>query len=139
MFQFELFSNRLFHKVIAIGIVLFVDIDFYWSSTMNSTILSTSFSSLFDKIHCIKSVRIRSYSGPYFPALRSISLYSVQMREYADQNNSAYRHFTQWQFVQKTSDVTMFSESIERDQWYEIGWWRPLRDPHEIWQKYTEK
>ena len=23
---------------------------------------------MFDSIHCVKSVRIRSYSGPYFPA-----------------------------------------------------------------------
>ena len=33
--------------------------------------------------HCVKSVRIRSYSGPY----------SVQMRENTDQNNSKYGHF----------------------------------------------
>ena len=52
----------------------------------------------------MKSVRIRSYSGPHFPAfglnterygvsLRIQSPYSVQMREYADQNNSEYGHF----------------------------------------------
>ena len=23
---------------------------------------------MFDELHCVKSVRIRSYSGPYFPA-----------------------------------------------------------------------
>ena len=33
--------------------------------------------------HCIKSVRIRSYSGPYL----------VQMRENTDQNNSEYVRF----------------------------------------------
>ena len=48
--------------------------------------------------HCVKSVRIRS-----------ISLYSVRMRENADQNNSDYEHFlrsvgpggrlTGWQFL----------------------------------------
>ena len=50
--------------------------------------------------HCVKSVRIRSYSGQHFPGIRTeygeiwnISLYSVQMREIADQNNSEYRHF----------------------------------------------
>ena len=49
--------------------------------------------------HCVKSVRIRSYSGPHFPAsdwyweIRSISLYSVRTRENADQNNSKYGHF----------------------------------------------
>ena len=34
--------------------------------------------------HCVKSVRIRSYSGPY----------SVRMRENTDQNNSEYGHFS---------------------------------------------
>ena len=33
--------------------------------------------------HCIKSDRIRSYSGPYFPAL-GLNV---------DQNNSEYEHF----------------------------------------------
>ena len=37
--------------------------------------------------HCVNSVRIRSYSGPYFLAF---GLYSVQTREYTDQNNSEY-------------------------------------------------
>ena len=35
-------------------------------------------------IHCVKSVRIRSFSGPY----------SVRMREYTDQKNSEYEHFS---------------------------------------------
>ena len=34
--------------------------------------------------HCVKSVRIRSYCGPY----------SVRMRENTDQNNSEYGHFS---------------------------------------------
>ena len=37
----------------------------------------------FFKVHCMKSVRIRSYSGPYFPA------FGLN----ADQNNSEYGHF----------------------------------------------
>ena len=36
------------------------------------------------QVHCVKSVRIRSYSGPY----------SVQMRKNTDQNNSEYGHFS---------------------------------------------
>ena len=35
------------------------------------------------KCHCVKSVRIRSYTGPY----------SVRMRENTDQNKSEYGHF----------------------------------------------
>ena len=47
------------------------------------------------KYHCVKCVRIRSYSGPHFPAFGlNISPYSVRMRENADQNNSAYGHFS---------------------------------------------
>ena len=37
-----------------------------------------------DHDHCLKNVRILSYSGPY----------SVRMLENADQNNSEYGHFS---------------------------------------------
>ena len=40
-------------------------------------------------IHCVKGVRIRSYSGLYFPTFRL-----VRMQEKADQNNSKYGHFS---------------------------------------------
>ena len=52
-----------------------------------------------DTSNCVKCVRIRSYSGPHFPAFRlnteiwRISSYSVRMRESADQSNSEYGHF----------------------------------------------
>ena len=42
-------------------------------------------------VHCVKSVRIRSYSGPY----------SVRMRENTDQNNSKYGHFLRSDMSQK--------------------------------------
>ena len=41
--------------------------------------------------HCVKSVGMGSYSGPYFPAY---ALYSDQMRENTDQNNSKYGRFS---------------------------------------------
>ena len=47
--------------------------------------------------HCVKSVRILSYSGLYFPAFglnTNISPYSDRMPENTDQNNSKYRHFS---------------------------------------------
>ena len=58
-------------------------------------------------LHCVKRVRIRSYSGSHFfriwteyGEIRSISLYSVWMRENANQNNSEYGlFFTQSCFV----------------------------------------
>ena len=54
----------------------------------------------FPNFHWVKSVHIRSYSGPHFLAFGlnterySISPYSVQMRKNADQNNSKYGHFS---------------------------------------------
>ena len=54
-------------------------------------------------IHCVKSVHIRSFSGPSLAAFRlnteryekrSISPCSVQMREDTDQENSEHRHFS---------------------------------------------
>ena len=43
--------------------------------------------------HSVKSVRIRSYSGPYFPvSAHRISSFSVRMWKNTDQNNSDYGH-----------------------------------------------
>ena len=47
-------------------------------------------------LHCVKSVRIRSYSGPYFPAFGLNSPYLSGFSPNAgntDQNNSEYGHF----------------------------------------------
>ena len=44
------------------------------------------------RIHCGKSVRIRSYSG----------LYSVRMRKNTDQNNAEYGHFHAVKLTWKT-------------------------------------
>ena len=46
-------------------------------------------------IHCVRRVRIPSYSGPHFPTFgQSISPYLVQMWENTGQNNSYYWHFS---------------------------------------------
>ena len=52
------------------------------------------------KCHCVKSVGIRSFSGPYIPAFRlntddilCITPYSGRIRENTDQKNSKYGHF----------------------------------------------
>ena len=42
--------------------------------------------------HCVKSVRIRCYSGPYFPAF-GLNTERYGMWENADQNNFKYGHF----------------------------------------------
>ena len=47
--------------------------------------------------YCVKSVRIRSYAGLYFPAFGLNTEryeYSVRMRKNADQNNSEYGYFS---------------------------------------------
>ena len=41
----------------------------------------------------MKSVRIQSLSGPYFPAFGLKNERPVRMRENTDQKNSEYRHF----------------------------------------------
>ena len=57
---------------------------------------SNCFLKKFPGYHYVKSVRIRSYSGPYFPAFGLITeRYSVRMWENVEQNNSEYGHFTQ--------------------------------------------
>ena len=61
---------------------------------------------LFAMHRCVKSVRVRSFSGPYFPVfglntdcarvsfLIKHSLYSVRMRENTDKKNFEYGHFS---------------------------------------------
>ena len=51
----------------------------------------------FDELHCVKSVQIRRFSGPYFPAFGLNSErypYSVQMWENTDQKTSVIGHFS---------------------------------------------
>ena len=49
--------------------------------------------------HCVKSVRIRSYSGPYFPAFGLNTL----------QNNSEYGHFSRSAFWPITSIIFLWT------------------------------
>ena len=54
----------------------------------------------------VKSVRIRSYSGPYFRIrieygeILRISPYSVQMHENTELKNFKYRHFSRSVYIQ---------------------------------------
>ena len=60
------------------------------------TLIATSMCKLYP-VHCLKSVRIRSFSGPYFPAFRLNILYlsvSVRMRENTNQKYSKYGHIS---------------------------------------------
>ena len=60
--------------------------------------------------HYVESVRICSFSGPYFPAfglhteIRSISRYSVRMWENTDQKNSDNGHFSGSVFTKPLMD-----------------------------------
>ena len=55
--------------------------------------------------NCVKSVCIRSFTGPYFPTLGlntekyGVPPYSVRIRENTDQKNSKYGHFSRtWNY-----------------------------------------
>ena len=71
---------------------------------------------LFTK-HCVKSVLIRSYSGPHFLAFglkRTDTPYSVQRPENADHNKFEYGHFSCSEivglsFIGKKFNVQVFS------------------------------
>ena len=46
-------------------------------------------------LHCMKSVRIRTFSDPCFPTFGlNLERYGVQMLENTDQKNSEYGHFS---------------------------------------------
>ena len=68
---------------------------FYHPLLKSSNVTSFNLKAFLETKHCVKGIRIRSYSGPHFPALElRFSPYSVPMRENADQNNSEYEHFS---------------------------------------------
>ena len=78
--------------------------------------MSGSFTLLLNTFNCVKSVRIRRYSGPHFPTfgLNSISLYSIRMRENADQNNSKYGHFLRGDLMCVVNEIPrLASEFLE--------------------------
>ena len=63
--------------------------------------------------HCTKSVRVRSYSGPYFPAFGlNMSPYLVRMRENTDQNNSKYGHFSSSDIISNSLKVSLKSLKV---------------------------
>ena len=101
---FEGIGKILFLLVLAIILISkFLNFTAMFTKTINFPKLSYNFSyekvnfSIINPTHSVKSVRIRSYSGPYFHAfglrIPHISPYSVRMRENTAQNNSEYGHF----------------------------------------------
>ena len=65
----------------------------YFQKTSCAVTRSYKSSELLSSWHCVKSVRIPSFSGPYFLAFGlSISPYSVWMWENTDQKNCEYGH-----------------------------------------------
>ena len=65
---------------------------------------------------CVKSVCVRSFTGPYFPAFRTehgeiriISPYSVQMRKNTDQKNFEYGHFSRSEIYSGFSNISIHS------------------------------
>ena len=67
------------------------------SDTNNVIVKTASLLVQAEQIDCVESVRIRSYSDPYFPVFGlNTERYGVfsQMREKKDQNNSEYGHIS---------------------------------------------
>ena len=52
--------------------------------------------------HCVKSVRIRSYSGPHFSHIFRIQSECGNCEKNEDQNNSEYGHFLRSVYVSFT-------------------------------------
>ena len=64
---------------------------------------------LSDNKYCVKSVRIRSDSGPQFPKFglnTERSPYSVRMRENVDQSNSEYGHLLRSEIRMPRTHIT---------------------------------
>ena len=83
------------------------------------------FCCFWEKKHCVGSVLIRSFSGPYFPAFgpkRSISPYSVRMW---DQKNSDCGHFSCSECTQENKFRIV------------LGYWG--RDSAVVWELATLK
>ena len=72
-------------------------------------------------IHCVKRVRIRSYSGSHF-RIWSISSYSVRIRKNADQNNSEYGHFSRSDNLFLSYAVTLESRRRARFMELQVSW-----------------
>ena len=96
-------------------------------------------------MHCVKSVCIRSFSSPFFPAFAldtERSEYSVRMRENTGQSNSEYGHFSrgdalreQWLYseffwsvfssiwIDQNSRISSVSESEIQQSKYQCSIW----------------
>ena len=62
--------------------------------------------------HCVESVGIQSFCGPYFPVF-GLNTYSVRMRENMDQKNSEYGHFSR--NVQETIISKISKKLVQTD------------------------
>ena len=64
-------------------------------------------------MHCVKSIRIRSYSGPHiWSFILHISPYLVRMRENANQNNSKYVHFLRSDLIMILWNIINFLDRV---------------------------
>ena len=127
-------TNYLHRRIITCFMPL---ISFYSPSKHQKTRGFPSFSGSTEKDkHCMKSVRIRSYSGRH-----SISTYAVRMLENTDQNNSEYGHFLRsvvvWILI-PTSGHTRSGQSTLTQNFND--WWTFLDYAYSFcWRKITWK
>ena len=76
--------------------------------------------------HCVKSIRIRSFSGPYFSAFGP---YSVWMRKNTDQKNSEYEHFSRSDGLLELQNIVTLKS--EKASWK----WTEERRSRRLWNK----
>ena len=79
---FEILKNSFLYRTPPVAAFVNTPLIFTFMSNTNKTQNhKTPYMILPVTVHCVKSVRIRSYSGPYFPALRlNTERYSVSLR-----------------------------------------------------------
>ena len=65
--------------------------------------------------HWGKYVRIRSFSGPYFPAFE-LNTYSIQLRENPDQRNFEYGQFSRSLFTDNIQNL--YSRFVFKNRYY---------------------
>ena len=102
--------SKFFSKVLSYSYLFNEWPFFYYKNGIAATHFFQIDCGFIEQGHCVQSVRIRSYSGLHFRAFRlKISLYSVRMRENADQNNSEYGHFSRTGIVVTNYDTPLVS------------------------------
>ena len=96
-------TKRAFNVKQKAFLVIFVGLSISKNCLRSESALSNGSKQHLNKRHCVKSVHVRCYSGPY----------SVRMRENTDQNNSEYGDFLRSDWFNNCDSIPVsFSSNI---------------------------